>query len=185
MSSPSEAFREAHERHEAAVEHGLRWVPLAAAVLAVLAAISGFLGNLRSTQALVAKNDAIVAVTRASDTYNEYESRSIKQHIYEAAIAAGRGGDVAKLRAIAAHESQGKVPVLAKARGYDDEAARQNERSERLLHAHEILEIATTLFEISIVLVSVTALVGSRLLPVVSVGAAAIGIAVLIAGALS
>lgn len=184
MSSPSEAFREAHERHEAA-EHGQRWVPLAAAILAVLAAVSGFLGNLRSTEALVAKNDAIVAITRASDTYNEYESRSIKQHIYEAAIAAGRGGDVGKLHAVAAHEGEAKGPVLEKARRYDEDAARQNERSERLLHAHEILEIATTLFEIAIVLVSVTALVGSRLLPIVSLGAAAIGISVLITGALS
>lgn len=185
MNSPSDAFREAHERHEAATEGGLRWVPLAAAVLAVLAAIGGFLANQRSTQALVAKNDAIVAVTRASDTYNEYESRSIKQHIYEAAIVAGRGGNVAKLHAVAAHESAAKGPVLEKARGYDEDAVRQNERSERLLHAHEILEIATTLFEIAIVLVSITALVGSRLLPIVSGGAAAIGVAVLIVGALS
>ena len=41
-------------------------------------------------------------------------------------------------------------------------------RAEHLLASHEILEVATTLFEIAIVLVSVSALVGTRLLPIVA-----------------
>jgi len=61
----------ARTRFMRAARAGYRWPrPL----LAVLAAVSGFLANVRATQALIAKNDSIVATTRASDTYNEYQA---------------------------------------------------------------------------------------------------------------
>ena len=58
----AKAFEEAHERHEHGHE-GASWVPLRGGARG-LAAVSGYLGNLRSTQALVEKNDAIVATTK-------------------------------------------------------------------------------------------------------------------------
>ncbi len=73
---------------------------------------------------------------------------------------------------------------MDKAKRYEAQAAALNGRAERFLRAHEVLEVSTTLFEIAIVLVSITALVGSRLLLLVSAAAASIAIAVLIAGAL-
>jgi hypothetical protein len=143
-----------------------RWIPMATALLALLAAVSGLLGNLRVTQANMAKSDAIIATTHAADTYNEYESRSIKEHIYEAAVAAGTTRDPKPLQLIAQHEASGKGPLLSKARAFEDAAQRFTERSGHILASHEILEVATTLFEIAIVLISVAALVGSRLLPI-------------------
>ena len=168
LNDPAKTFEEAHERHQAGGEHGPRWVPLVAAILAVLAAITTFVSNLRSTGALIAKNDAIVATARAADTYNEFEAGRIKYYIYQAAIDTNRGGDVAKLRATADRETKKGPPLLAKARAFDEQAAHDNERSERLLLSHEIIEVATTLFEVSIVLISITALVGSRLLPTIA-----------------
>lgn len=184
MSDPAKVFEEAHERHEAAGEHGPRWVPLAAAILAVLAAVSGFVSNLRATGALISKNDSIVATARASDTYNEYQAGRIKYYVYQAAIDADRGGNVAKLRGIADRQANKGAPLLAKARGYDEKALHENERSEHLLFSHEVLEVATTLFEVSIVLVSITALVGSRLLPIVAGTASVIGVIIFVIGAL-
>ncbi len=184
MSSPSEQFHEAHERHAAAGEHGPRWVPLAAAILAVLAALSGFVSNLRSTGALVAKNDAIIATAHASDTYSQYQAGRIKYYVYQAALDGGAARDTAKLGATAAAEKRKGPPLLAKARDFENEAERDDARSERLLGAHEIIEVATTLFEVSIVLVSITALVGSRLLPVAAGIASALGVAIFVVGVL-
>ncbi|HTJ28363.1 MAG TPA: DUF4337 family protein [Candidatus Limnocylindria bacterium] len=182
MNDPVKAVEEAQERHQAAGGHGPRWVPLAAAILGVLAALTTFVSNLRSTGALIAKNDAIVATARAADTYNEYEAGRIKYYVYQVAIDTNRGSDVARLRSVADREAQKGPPVLARARAFDEQAARDNERSERLLLSHEIIEIATTLFEVSIVLISITAIVGSRLLPTVAGIASAIGVIVFVIG---
>ncbi len=63
------------------------------------------------------------------------------------------------------------------------QAEHLNVQSERLLRSHEIIEIATTLFEVSIVLVSITALVGSRrLLPLVAGIASALAVVIFAVG---
>ena len=152
-----------------------RWIPIATALLALLAAVTGLLGNLRVTQANFAKSNAIIATTHAADTYNEYESRSIKGHIYEAAIASGTARDPRALERIAEHESAGKPALLKKAKAFEVEAQQFSERSEHILTSHEILEVSTTLFEIAIVLISVAALVGSRLLPLTAGVAGVVG----------
>ena len=155
---------------------GPRWVPLAAAVLAVLAAVSGYFGNLRSTEALVEKNDSIVATTKASDTWAQYQAERIKFYIAQTAIDAGvgPGANVQLVKSHAAEEKAKAPPLMKKARAYEEEAVHHNERSERSLKQHETIEVGTTLFEVAIVLVSITVLVGSRLLPVVA-GVAAAG----------
>jgi hypothetical protein len=71
---------------------------------------------------------------------------------------------------------------MEKAKGFEEEAARHNEHSERLLKQHETIEVAATLFEVAIVLVSITALVGSRLLPISAGIAAVLGIGFFAAG---
>ena len=179
----SKAFEDAHERHASAHE-GPRWVPIVAAALAVLAAFSGYLANVRATAAIIAKNDAIVATTHASDTYAEYQAGRLKFYVAQSALDAGvnAGGDAAKLRANATRENAKGPPLLEKAHRFEEDATRMNERSERLLAQHETIEIATTLFEVSIVLVSITALVGSRLLPVSAAIASFAGVAIFLYG---
>jgi hypothetical protein len=179
--SASKTFDEAHERHERGggdQHEASRWVPIAAAVLAVVAALVTLLTNQRASQSLNAKNDAILAVTRAADTYNEYEARSIKQHAYESLIAAGVTSDpkrLAALQGVASRENTQKQPVLARARAFEKAAARDEERSERLLHARETFEISVTLLEVAIVLTSISAVARARFLPIVAGIAAGLG----------
>jgi hypothetical protein len=173
--SAGPGFEAAHEKHAHAHE-GPRWVPIAAAVLAVLAAVSGYFGNRRSTQALFAKNEAIVATTHASDTFAQYQSERLKYYVSQSALDQGvnPGGDAAKLRANAEREAAKGPPLLVRAHRFDDQAEAENARSERLLGQAETIEVGSTLFEVGIVLVSITALVGSRLLPITA-GVAAVG----------
>jgi hypothetical protein len=169
------SFEAAHEREQ---HEGPRWVPVVAAALAVLAAFSGFISNIRATGALISKNDAIVATTRTSDAYNEYQAARLKFYIAQSALDAGigPGGNAARLEANAKRETAKGPPLLEKAKRFTEEAERNNARSERLLAQHETIEVATTLFEVSIVLVSITALVGSRLLPIVAGIASTLGL---------
>ena len=177
------AFREAHERHEHGTAGSAPWIPIAAAVLALLAAICGLTGGLRATQSNAVKGEAIILTTKAADTYNLYESRSIKQHIYEAAVAAGNARDPGKLAVVADHERIEKTPLLAKAHRYEEQAEADERRSEQLLISHEILEIGTTLFEVAIVLVSVSALAAARFLPLAAALFAGAGAVVGLIGA--
>jgi hypothetical protein len=182
----SKTFEDATERVKAAGEGGPRWIPVAAAALAVLAAVSGYLANVRATHALIAKNDSIVATTRASDTYNEYQAERLKYVVVETALEAGTGpsSDVAKLRATADREAKKGPPLLKIAQSFDRRAEELDQKSEHLMDQHETIEIGSTLFEVSIVLVSITALVGSRLLPIAAGAAATLGLLSFIVGLL-
>jgi hypothetical protein len=174
-----------HEVAEHGGKHTPRWIPIAAAVLALLAASTGLVANLRVTQSSAAKSDAIIFITRAADKYNEYDSRSVRQHIYEAVLEGVTDSKhAAHLRDIAEHEKLEKAPLLKEARMLDERSREETARAEHILTSHEILEVATTLFEISIVLVSVTALVGSRLLPIAATIATAAGLVIALRGLL-
>jgi hypothetical protein len=175
---PHEEVAEATERVERS--RTMRWTPIAAAIVAVLAALSNLASNQRSTEALIAKNESIAALTHASDTYNYYQAKSIKEELYKAAIVTA--GKKPALEKVVEHEHESKAPILEKAREYDKEAAAANERSERYLHSHDTLEIGVTFLEVGIVILSIASLVGTLALPIVAAGATAVGVGFTIAG---
>lgn len=166
-------LEEANERHEHTTHAGAskaphaRLVPIAAALLAVIAAIASLLSNKSSTEAMALKNEAILLRTEASDSYNFYESRSIKEHVYEAAVDANPALATAvreKLVAVSTHEKVAKGPLLARARAEEERANDASRRSERLSRAHEVMEGGVTLFEVAIAIVSISALTSSTFL---------------------
>jgi hypothetical protein len=185
-SSPAPAPRVAIPHVPHGVDHsgGPRWVPVAAAVLAVLSAVSGYLASTRQSEALIVKDDAVVAVQRAADHYNRYESARIQATVYQAAIDAGTAKDSSKLQA--ARDGAERVAGSESDRwqAFEHEALVADARSARLSAQHATIEVGTTLFEVAIVLVSITALVGSRVLPIAAGCAALIGLGFALAGAL-
>jgi len=188
------AITEASERHEHAVEGGAgthaakphaRWVPLAAALLAVIAAIASLLSNKSGTEAMSLKNQAIFLRTEAADSYSFYESKSIKEHLYEALQDANPtmpASTHAKLATVANREKTEKAPILEKARAQEEQAKTASERSERYAHAHEVMEGGVTLFEVAIAIVSIAALTSSAFLIYFAAAAAAGGLVVVLYG---
>ena len=176
---------DAREHVQEAAEHaerrGLKWIPIAAAVVAVLAALTNLQSMQRSTQALMAKNESIADLTHASDTYNYYQAKSIKEDLYKAAIISG-AKNLPALQEVAKHEHTSKQPVLDQARGYEKKAAEADERSERFLHSHDTVEIGVTFLEVAIVILSISSLVGTLLLPIIAAGATVVGIGFALAG---
>lgn len=180
-----ETFKEAseiagHEAHQ--TKHGATWVPIAAAILAVITAVFTLFTAERSTESLVEKNEAILQTTRASDAYNEYEARSIKQHIYESLVTAGIAQHPDALERVANHELAAGKPALAKAKLAEGRAAEANAHAVRLRMQFITMEMGITLLDISIVLVSISALVTTRALTIVAGSAAAIGLVTCIFG---
>ncbi len=179
------ALEDAERRHEHALNAERRWIPIAAAVIAVFAALATLFSNQRSTVALVAKNEAILAQTKASDQYNYYESKRIKYHLYAAFADAHVTSSVQgerHLRSVARKEEGEAKPILVRARKLEHDSTADQERSEMALKSHEVLEVAVTLFEVSIVFVSISALTTSRVLGYVAAASTAVGMIFLFLG---
>ena len=148
---------------------------VAVAVVAVLAALSNLLSTHRSLQSILAKNEAIVSFARASDTYNYYEAKAIREEVYRAAILTS-GHPHPGLQKLVEHERDTKASVLAKAQEYEHDADADNVRSERYQKSHETLEIGVMFFQIAIVIFSISSITRVVLLPGLAAIAAVSGV---------
>jgi Domain of unknown function (DUF4337) len=153
--------------------------------MAALAALGTLFSHHRSIAALTAKNQAILAQARATDAYNAYEAKQIRYDMYQAFLATDM---VAKPEARAALKSLadrelGSAPSLQQnATALEEEVVSADERSGTLAKSYETLLLATTLFELSIILVSLSALALTRILLSLGSGLSAIGVVLLVLG---
>ena len=172
------ALDEAMERHEQISEGGIL-VPVAAAVIAVFAALATLLANHNSISGLAQKNEAILYQIKSADQYGYYESSRIKSHVYQAMLGTGIV-TVATARTqmqSTIDREQVKAGKILKVAQTDDLSAQEHFKdSEGYMKAYEKFEVATTLFEVSIVLVSITALMRTRAMLYVAAGATLVGI---------
>lgn len=189
MTNDFDAHKTLEQAHEHggghASGHGPRWMPIVAAVLAVLAAVANLASNQRTTQALLAKNAAILTQAKASDTWSYYQAKKIKLDMYAGLALTKPAAGLRELKAAAKREAISKEPLQRHAQALEHEVEEYDRRSEALMKAHETMEVAVTLFEIAIVLISISTLVASGLLTGLAIGAAGIGIVVFAIGFLS
>ncbi len=175
--SAGKEVEEAKERGERAGEAKFRGILLFAAILAVVGAIASLFSNQFATAALQAKNEAILHEAQATDVWNLYEARSIKQHIYEAVndAAPQLAAPVrAKLKTIAGHEKREQSALSKRAKQLEADVENDDKRSEDLMRRHEILEASVTFFEVAIAIVSIAGITATRWLVGVG-GAIALG----------
>jgi len=164
---------------------GNRVVSLAAAIIAVLAALGTLYAHHASIAALSAKTQAILSQARATDTYNAYEAKQTRYNIYSALLASNLVRDElhrTRLEGIADGERASSPAVLQKAQKLEQEAIGDDRRSDRIIKAYETLQFATTLFEIAIVFVSISALAHSRILLPLGCAVSAAGFVLLVIG---
>lgn len=157
-----------------------------AAIIAVLAALGTLLAHHASIIALSAANQAVLAQARATSGYTAYEANQVRINVYQALLAAGiarEEGARAHLQSIAEREQSSSPPLLAKAQDLEDQVTRDEARSNVILRAYETLQLATTLFEVAIILVSLSAFGARAFLPIGTV-MSAIGLVLLVVGAI-
>ena len=142
-----------------------RFVSAAVAIVAVLAALATLFTHHRSILALAAKNKAILTQSRATDYYTSYESKQVRYNFYSALLASDlvRKPEVrAYLSAASKKQAEAAQEDLNKAHALEEEANGDDVRSETILRSYEVLQFGTTMFEVSIILLSISALAKTR-----------------------
>src|SRR5438477_8521680 len=91
-----------HGPHDHAVEHEAhkselgQQVALFTAVLATVGAIVSFFGGDTQNKAIIYKNEAVLERAEASDQWNFYQAKSLKQNMAEVAAATATDAKVAE-----------------------------------------------------------------------------------------
>ena len=137
-----------HGPHDHAVEHeghkrGLgQQVAIFTAVLATVGAIVSFFGGDTQNKALLFKNEAVLERAEASDQWNFYQAKSMKQNLAE--LAAAINTDPKKVefyQAEAKRYSAEKKEIEKDARKHEAASKKYNEMSEKALHPHHYLSL--------------------------------------------
>jgi len=158
-----------HGPHDHAVEHeahkgGLgQQVAIFTAVLATVGAIVSFFGGDTQNNAMLYKNNAVLARAEASDQWAFYQAKGVKKNVAEAAAALASDPKKAEQYAAEAKRYGGEQKdIEAQARKYEKEYKEWNEKSDHALHPHHYLAISMTLLQIAIALASITVLTQKR-----------------------
>jgi len=183
----AQAINEANERAEQLAE-GDKLIPVLAAIIAVFAALATLFANHSSITGLAKKNEAILAMNKAADQWNYYEAKRIKLEVNRAFVNSGavtNPSGLKSMEATVAKQDKESQNVLTDAQELQRKSDDQYEVSERFMQAYERYEVSATLFEVSIVLVSITALMRTKVLLFVAAGATLIGVAFFSVGLLT
>jgi Na+/glutamate symporter len=181
-----------HGPHDHEIEHAVQsgaggmigQLAVITAILATIGAIFSYLGGATQADAGLAKNNAAIRKTEASDQWNFYQAKNARQAIAELAldlVPADRRDAYAKN--IERYKAD-KDPIMAKARQLEDEAKAFDEQSEHLMHQHHRWAEATTVIQVSIALAAIALLTRRRWLQWGTLGVAAAGIAIGVAAGL-
>jgi len=158
-----------HGPHDHAVEHAAQapglgqQVAIFTAVLATVGAIVSFFGGDTQNNAIIFKNEAVLERAEASDQWNFYQAKSMKQNIAEIAAAISTDPKTVEFyKAEAKRYAAEKKDVEKDARKHEAAYKIWNEKSEQALHPHHFLAISMTLLQIAIALASITVLTQKR-----------------------
>ena len=177
----SEKGLHVHGPHDHAVEHAAKMgglgqqVAIFTAVLATVGAIVSFFGGDTQNNAIIFKNEAVLERAEASDQWNFYQAKSMKQNLAEIAAALATDPKTVEFyKAEAKRYAAEKKEVEKDARRHEAAYKSWNEKSEKALHPHHFLAISMTLLQIAIALASITILTEKRWL-LVGAGLSALG----------
>ena len=184
----SELKEKLEESSEAAERVRARWIvhlSFSTAMIAVLAAIAALESGTYSNEALLLKNEALLAQTKASDQWAFYQAKSVKATIYasQAAQASSSNPELAaRAQKEADRYTKEENEIGDKAKDLEKEVQEDGDRSSESMEHHHRFAYAVTMFQISIALAAVAAL--SRQKPVWYAGlaVAAVGLVYFVDG---
>lgn len=159
-----EKLEEATERAVQESEHRSRWIvylSFSTALIAVLAAIAALESGTYSNEALLEKNEALLAQTKASDQWAYYQAKSVKGTIYASQAAAAQASNselAARAQKEAERYAKEEEEISKAAKELEKEVKEDSERSTESMEHHHRFAYAVTMFQISIALAAVAAL---------------------------
>jgi hypothetical protein len=174
-----------HAEHSAhAAESGdpmtLR-VTLSIAVMAVIAAFIGAVGEIEAGHTFVEKNDAVLAQARASDAWANYQAESIKRHIYTVGAANSATPEGAeRFKAEADKYAKEQPGTQDTAKKHEAEVEAFSQTAEGHFQRHHILTLAEGLVHAAVAGASIALL--SRRPWIWYVSLAVTGVGIVVAG---
>jgi hypothetical protein len=177
----SEALEHAHHSAHAG-ESGdpmtLR-VTLSIAVMAVIAAFIGALGETEASHTFVEKNDAVLAQARASDAWANYQAESLKKHVYDVGVSlAGNPATAERLQGESNRFAKEQPEIENTARQFETEVQAHNMSAAAHFERHHTLTLAEGLIHVAIAGASIALLARRRAFWIGSIVLTAAGIAV-------
>jgi hypothetical protein len=167
---------------------GGRWtsyLSLQTAVIAVFAAVASLESGGYSNDAILAKNEAILFESQASDQWAYYQAKGVKESLaanQALSVAATSSTLSARFNGEAARYKAEQSEIQTAARALEAKVEASNQRAERLLEHHHRFAIAVTLFQIAIALSAIAALTKRRALWMVGLAASVVGLALFVRG---
>jgi Domain of unknown function (DUF4337) len=160
-------------------EDGPSWMTalsLSTALIAAIAAVAALYAGSLANEAIVLKNDAVLLQAKASDEWAFYQSKKIKQHLYDTQSELMPAEKQEKFRKEAEREKDEAKKIQDEARELDKKVTERNEQSEHALHVHHLFARAVTIFQVAIALAAIAALSKKRPMWYVSLVGGALGI---------
>jgi preprotein translocase subunit SecG len=147
-----EHLAHAHGEH---AEGWTRYLAITTALIAVLAAVAALIAGNYANDAVLDKNEAVLAQAQASDQYAYYEAKGIKKNLAEYAYEATKN-PARQSEATQYGQQQTEIKKTA-----DADAARvtaHNAAAQAHLEQHHHAALGVTFFQIAIALAAMSAL---------------------------
>jgi glucan-binding YG repeat protein len=159
-----EKLDEATERAVDAAEHRSRWIvylSFSTALIAVVAAIAALESGTFSNEALIQKNEALLAQAKASDQWAYFQAKGVKATVYATQAAAVKSSNpdfAEKAQKEADRYAKEQEEISKTANELEQEVKKDAELSDKSMEHHHRFAYAVTMFQISIALSAVAAL---------------------------
>jgi hypothetical protein len=148
---------------EHAAEHGATdrfsgRIAVTTAILATIGALFSYQGGATQAHAQLAKNDAAIRKTEASNQWNYYQAKSNKQNLSELAAALVTPDRQEAYRTEVTRYKGEKAEIQQNAERLEAESKQFDAQSEGLMHEHHRWAQATTFLQIAIALSAIALL---------------------------
>lgn len=167
------------KHHEEEERSWLSYISLSTAIIAILTALAGLYESQVTSQTILAKNDAVLLQSQASDQWAFYQAKSLKGHIYKvnSELYPQKADDFKNK--VDKYEKE-QAQIMADAKKLEELREAKNHESEHFYHKHHTLSFAITFLQISIAIASISALTRNKKFWLVSLGLGTIGLGILI-----
>ena len=143
-----------------------RWtlhLSLSTAIIAVFAAIASLQSGASESEALLSKNESILAQAKASDQWAYYQAKNIKMSLYEVQLETVTNEQTgAKFRAQRDKYDHERREIEKEALALEKESEQRGKAGEEHFHRHHRFALAVTIFQVSIALAAIAALARRR-----------------------
>ena len=148
-----------HGPHDHELEHAAQHgasdsfsgrIAVITALLATVGALFSYQGGVTQVNAMLAKNDAQIKKTEASNQWNYYQAKSNKQNLAELSAQIVADDLREKYRGEVKRYETEKVKIKEEAEALEKESKMWDERSVSAMHQHHRWAQATTVLQIAI-----------------------------------